>query len=453
MHIKKPFLAAAVLLSILMPSVAYSADAHQPYRQEFVITAYYSPKQGQCCYVRGSYEADIVLNGNGTNGASGKEVHPGMAAAPKLYPFGTRITLPGIGTVTVQDRGGAINTQSDGTHRLDLWMGEGEEGLARALAFGVQRMTGTVFLPGTNQPPESFALANHDAPWNKLSTFLEGREILLSVRPKKGDRSQSTLLLQQDLHDAGFLRREPTGFYGPETEIALKGFAKEFHINGAVTELTRETAATLLAAVDVKEPDLLPRNVNIGSAAADVRNLQRLLRYLGFYKGRTDGIFDVDVRRAVLEFQLNQNVIASRGASGAGTAGPRTRMAINTVLREKRVAQRAKEYLLLARIDDLLRDRDAVPSRFLAKGETSDQVRLLQRLLAERGFLPANRATGFFGDETRKALLAYQLSAGIIKKTTDPGAGFAGPATRHAFLTEIRSHVLSVVRASGWGAI
>jgi 3D (Asp-Asp-Asp) domain-containing protein len=41
---------------------------------------------------------------------------PGTIAAPKNYPFGTRMNVPGYGWGTVYDRGGAIN----GAH-IDLW--------------------------------------------------------------------------------------------------------------------------------------------------------------------------------------------------------------------------------------------------------------------------------------------------------------------------------------------
>jgi 3D (Asp-Asp-Asp) domain-containing protein len=136
---KKHFLLFSFVCSLVHPLVAIAAEAQGPREQDFIITAYYSPEPDQCCYVKGSYAADVVLNGEGTHGADGTEVMPGMAAAPKTYAFGTTIVLPGIGTVRVHDRGGAINELPDGPHRLDLWVGKGEEGLARALAFGVQR--------------------------------------------------------------------------------------------------------------------------------------------------------------------------------------------------------------------------------------------------------------------------------------------------------------------------
>ena len=74
----------------------------------FIVTAYYSPLPDQSRYLRGNYEAELRLNGNGTHGASGKPVYAGMLAAPKSYAFGTVIHLEGIGTGTVDDRGGAI---------------------------------------------------------------------------------------------------------------------------------------------------------------------------------------------------------------------------------------------------------------------------------------------------------------------------------------------------------
>lgn len=62
----------------------------------FIVTAYYSPIPGQDFYLRGDYNSEIALNGNGISGASGKPVFAGMLAAPKTYSFGTRIDLEGL---------------------------------------------------------------------------------------------------------------------------------------------------------------------------------------------------------------------------------------------------------------------------------------------------------------------------------------------------------------------
>ena len=87
------------------------------YLSNFVISGYYSPLPGQDRYATGSYESDIYLNGNGTHGADGTPVYPGMVACPRTrtldngktvgYDFGTKFYIPGIGLTTCHDVGGA----------------------------------------------------------------------------------------------------------------------------------------------------------------------------------------------------------------------------------------------------------------------------------------------------------------------------------------------------------
>src|SRR3989338_7224095 len=130
----RTILLTSLLMSIVSPRAADSHDACDR-EQEFLVTAYYSPLPDQTRYYLGSYEADIAFNGRGIAVNDGTAVYPGMIAAPPEYAFGTRIALPDVGVVgTVHDRGGRIVVEGNGVHRIDLWMGRGEEGLARALA-------------------------------------------------------------------------------------------------------------------------------------------------------------------------------------------------------------------------------------------------------------------------------------------------------------------------------
>ena len=82
----------------------YAAEAEKDY----VVTAYYSPLPDQSFYLKWNYKAEVLLNGNGTHGASGRPVFVGMVAAPKSYEFGTRIHFSWLGVGLVEDRGGAI---------------------------------------------------------------------------------------------------------------------------------------------------------------------------------------------------------------------------------------------------------------------------------------------------------------------------------------------------------
>jgi hypothetical protein len=63
----------------------YPVQAPEFEEVSLVATAYYSPVPGQKYYLRGDYEREVILNGRGTHGASGKPVFEGMIAAPKDY--------------------------------------------------------------------------------------------------------------------------------------------------------------------------------------------------------------------------------------------------------------------------------------------------------------------------------------------------------------------------------
>ena len=110
------------------------------------VTAYYSPLPGQKRYSYNAktrryrtFKQELALQGNGTNGASGKPVFAGMIAAPKRYAFGTKIEIPGFGVGEVQDRGGAIKG-----NRVDLYFGKGYNALVRAERWGRRKTTCTV---------------------------------------------------------------------------------------------------------------------------------------------------------------------------------------------------------------------------------------------------------------------------------------------------------------------
>jgi 3D (Asp-Asp-Asp) domain-containing protein len=114
---------------------------------KFVVTAYYSPLPGQKKYSTWSYSWDIRLNGRGTHGASWAAVHEWFLAAPKNYPFGTKIYLDGIGVWIVEDRGWAIvNAGSRGYSydRIDVWMWYGDAGLTRALNWWKKTVDGKI---------------------------------------------------------------------------------------------------------------------------------------------------------------------------------------------------------------------------------------------------------------------------------------------------------------------
>jgi 3D (Asp-Asp-Asp) domain-containing protein len=113
----------------------------------FITSWYYSPLPNQKEYVTGSYEWDIKLNGRWVHGASGTWVFAWMLAAPKNYPFGTKIYLEDYWVGAVEDRGGAIVEASEWGYdydRIDIWMGYGDEWRLRAKNWGKKKIKWTI---------------------------------------------------------------------------------------------------------------------------------------------------------------------------------------------------------------------------------------------------------------------------------------------------------------------
>lgn len=335
---------ASLCLSIVSP--VYAAETWIYEERDVVLTAYYSPLPTQEKYFLGSYAADVTFNGEGIRGADGTDVYPGMMAAPEEYAFGTRIEIPGLNIVgTVHDRGGRI-TSENGAVRIDVWMGAGEEGLARALEFGVQRHRANVYVPkNIAVPEEKFALSDFPAPEAALRHLPSEAESLLgNSDPAYGDYSIDVTTLQNALKNFQYFDHLITTYYGDVTKGALEQFQRDAGIEvegGMADEETRETLAahvelTEEAGEPLPEEDVLLQGKN-GKA---VRVLQRVLALIGKYEGEIDGEYDQELMSIVFEFQKEKGIVASPADTGAGIVGPQTRRAILTAWRQHRIDKR-----------------------------------------------------------------------------------------------------------------
>ncbi len=428
-------------------------DFSKPFEQDFTLTAYYSPEPTQCCYVQGSYEADVTLNGGGIHGADGTPVYPGMAAAPSQYPYGTRINLPGVGIITVHDRGGAIVT-GEKAHRLDIWMGSGEEGLARALAFGVRHVHGTVYPPSDpSAPSESLSLANFSAPLSMLQPFATASATLLDLHVAMGDVSASVTLLQQKLADLGYFHHAVTGTFGQTTLQSLQAFYAAMGLKQQASSLT-ETGAALLEAASDRQTVVPPFTgiIDAHATSANIAGAQRTLRFLGYYKGRTNGHYDSALRKAIIAYQKDHSLIGAASSPGAGRIGPKTAVLILRDWNNRLIAAKADALITEHRVLMIVAAQSDF-GKFVGKGDSGDAVRSVQAFLAGHGYLSEGSISGFFGMLTEQALKTYQLAAGIIRQPTQTGAGFAGPATIAHLKQAEEKELLSKVRSEGWAAL
>jgi peptidoglycan hydrolase-like protein with peptidoglycan-binding domain/3D (Asp-Asp-Asp) domain-containing protein len=451
MHTKK--ISFALVVSMLLPSLAIAADPVQaPFEKDFILTAYYSPVANQCCYVKGSEEADKVLNGGGTRGADGAQVYPGMVAAPASYAFGTRISLPGLGVMAVHDRGGAIQSLDHGD-RLDVWVGYGEEGLARALAFGVRHIHGTVYPVGNKAPAESFDLTDLTSPPDRLKPYLVADMGLLDMHPKSGQTGLSVEVLQQALQKVGYFKGTATGTFGDGTVSALASFNKDYALPGNGKELTVQSAAYLTSAIGELHAASPVHFIDASSPKSDIQEAQRLLRWLGTYKGRTDGVYSDTFVKAIVAYQQGKKLVADATSPGAGRIGPVTRNALIGDWKQRVVGQHASTLLSMKRVGDMLDTKGALISTYLSPGQNGAVVRAVQEFLVQNGLFPADKVNGNYGDLTKQSVLKYQLSRGIILSAKDKGAGSIGPSTLHALRSEQIQSMFALVRAKGWGVL
>lgn len=404
-YLKRRLFTFAVLVSVLISigpstplsigaSMAEAIELEGVYTKTFTISAYYSPLPCQTKYTTGSYKGDIRLNGNGTNGADGTPVYPGMIAAPSSYSFGTKMYIPGVGTVAVHDRGGAI-VENDGENgvydRLDIWMGYGDIGLQRALNWGKRNVDVTVY--GVNP------------------AIVE--EILL-------ENYSPTEAIPQDCS------------YEEEREPEIYDVTDHIKVAPPVVEEP---------AIDVELSEKLEVALQFGDQGDAVSLLQTELNQLNYYKGELHGVYDEITQHAVYKFQQSQGLVGDAMSLGAGIFGPKTKDRLNEIISTRNytnilvatvTAEKSEEVILIAEVAEIAEEK-AVAQKYLVSemdyGIVSPEVAKLQQFLKDHEYFPGTLTTDYFGPQTQQALLAFQLDQQIITSVDDHGAGRVGPST------------------------
>ncbi|WP_187830362.1 peptidoglycan-binding domain-containing protein [Siccirubricoccus phaeus] len=136
--------------------------------------------------------------------------------------------------------------------------------------------------------------------------------------------------VQEKLRQAGSYAGRPDGIWGPDSQAALERFqmSRGLQANG---QLNQATAATL----GLAPSELLAAGPTAGPAPGTpaamapeplspraVRNVQRRLRALGFYRGPVDGAWGAGTQSAIERFQQG------RGLQATGQLNPATAAAL-----------------------------------------------------------------------------------------------------------------------------
>lgn len=324
--------------------------SYDSYTQAFTISAYYSPIEGQTKYVTGSLAGDIRLNGSGVNGADGTPVYPGMIAAPSTYPFGTKMHIPGIGTVAVHDRGGAIKG-----NRLDVWMGYGDKGLERALKWGKRTLSVQVY--GVNPDIKEYVELDdysesekHFVTQNSTPTVDNNPapSRLFSRQLNIGSSGNDVAELQKILKDLDLYDGEINAFFDKDTHIAVAKFQVSNNIvnsenafgagyvgprtSGVLASVVQniETAHAKVESIDTEGEFI--NDLERGHAGQDVQKLQEELKKINLFGIEPTGYYGELTEHAVFKFQQIYKLAGDKSSPGAGIFGPLTRSKMNEIV-------------------------------------------------------------------------------------------------------------------------
>ena len=350
-----------MIIGLLFTNINVFADGGVT--RNFSVTGYYSPLPGQSIYATGSYEGDIILNGEGVRGADGVNVFPGMIAAPADYPFGTKICLPDFGCGEVHDRGGAIvqkGGRSIARHdRLDLWLGYGEEGLLRALNLGLWHTKGKIYF-GKNNIPTSVNFKTVK-PLSKILS-LPDREIF-DTNLWLGKKGEKVEILQKALKKLNFYSGDIDGYFSEEVKDAVISFqVKNLVISkegdrgtGSFGPQTRSALSEALYKKDLRDKMLekwgkfeFEKSVSKGSRDESVIQLQEILIKQELLDHDPTGYFGNITKEALITFQIQNGIIKNKNSRGAGRVGPKTKKVLNQFLEKTKTAFALDQKDLLA---------------------------------------------------------------------------------------------------------
>lgn len=354
-----------LLIGIVLISLCGGLTQAKPKGEirNFTITGYYSPLPDQNFYITGDYESEKILNGQGIRGADGTPVYPGMIAAPKSYPFGTKICIPNFGCGTVHDRGGAIVEQGVRKlakyDRLDLWMGYGEEGLLRALAWGVPSVKCELYTVGADvKDSVSFDVP---MPLNKIIEIPD--KIKFTKNLSHGTKGETVKELQRSLAKLGFYEGLINGLYDDTLKSSLLTFQKKHFVVNTTDEYGAgvfgpKTRAQLSEAVQHFETQERIRKawedfhfeekVKFGARSRAAYKLQEVLIQEEYLNHAPTGYFGSVTESALVEFQTAHGLITSEDDTNAGKVDAETTHLLNTILESKREEAKLEKQAIFA---------------------------------------------------------------------------------------------------------
>lgn len=193
---------------------------------------------------------------------------------------------------------------------------------------------------------------------------------------------------------------QAAGYFGPNTQYALD---RVFYLmeNNVIEDLKDNIQANEdLAFSSVQTSELLVDGLDEGDSGDEVKKLQELLRSINYLRIDPTGYYGPLTAHAVYKFQQKVGIVETSSDAGAGVVGPKTRTALNKFMNIRNS--------LTAKYTDQV---DVVVYDFseeLSLGDRGRDVKRLQNFLKEKGYFIGTLTTEYFGEITKKSLIAYQ---------------------------------------------
>ncbi len=257
-----------------------------------------------------------------------------------------------------------------------------------------------------------------------------------------GNRGEAVEKIQARLKELGFYTGNMTGQYDTATRAAVTAFQKKNGLKAdgvAGTETQKAIYATDALRVDstptpaptpTPKPTAVPTpaptykipgtTVKSGSEGADARTVQRRLKELGYYTGKTDGIFGKGSVDALKRFQTANGLLPD------GKAGKTTyAILFSSKAKTAAEAEPTAEPEVIATPVPTPEATAAISITWntLRPGDSGQQVSQLQEALVQLGYL-SGKPDGKYGAKTEEAVKAFQKANGLKVD------GLAGIATQ-----------------------
>lgn len=142
---------------------------------------------------------------------------------------------------------------------------------------------------------------------------------------KKGDRGEAVQRLQIQLREVGVFNGPISGFYGDQTETAVRQFQRSRGLNpdGVAGQNTLNILAAVIAARN-RQPQF--QTFGEGSQGDRVGQLQLRLQLLGYLTNAPTRNFDRATKAALTQFQRD------RGINADGVVGQQTWTAVHSAI-------------------------------------------------------------------------------------------------------------------------